>query len=40
MLVSPGWLFLIYLSPVLSMIPVMLFWQSIAPLAAMWQRLR
>lgn len=40
MLLSPGWLLVIYLSPVLSIIPVMLLWHSLAPLAALWQKVR
>ncbi|MGP9800146.1 hypothetical protein [Rheinheimera sp. NSM] len=40
MLLSPGWLLIIYLSPVLSIIPVMLLWQGIAPVAALWQKVR
>jgi len=40
MLLSPGWLLVIYLSPVLSIIPVMLLWHSMAPVAALWQKLR
>jgi hypothetical protein len=40
MFVSSGWLLLMYLSPVLSLIPAMLLWQGLAPLLALWQRAR
>lgn len=38
MLLSPNWLLLIYLSPVLSIIPVMLLWQCILPLRELIQK--
>uniref|UniRef100_A0A486XNE2 Uncharacterized protein n=1 Tax=Rheinheimera sp. BAL341 TaxID=1708203 RepID=A0A486XNE2_9GAMM len=38
MFFSSFWLLMIYLSPVLSIIPIMLLWQGIAPLASLWQR--
>ncbi len=38
MFVSSAWLLLAYLSPVLSMVPVMLIWQCLGPRLAMWQK--
>ena len=40
MFVSSGWLLLMYLSPVLSIIPVMLLWHGLMPLLGAWQRIR
>lgn len=39
MFVTDQWLLLLYLSPVLSIVPVMLVWQSMTPLIAAWQKL-
>lgn len=40
MFVTDEWLLLLYVSPVLSIVPVMLVWQGIVPLTAAWQKLR
>jgi len=40
MFVSAGWLLFIYLSPVLSIIPIMLLWHGLAPLTTLLLRLR
>ncbi|MDP5190027.1 hypothetical protein [Rheinheimera baltica] len=35
-----NWLLLIYLSPVLSISPVMLLWQTMSPMATLWHKWR
>lgn len=39
MMFSTGWLFVMYLSPVLSLIPVMLLWQWLAAIAGIRDQL-
>lgn len=39
MLFSAGWLFVIYLSPVLSLIPAMLLWQLFTALGSLRKQL-